>query len=115
MPMLEAFGRLCREPDGERCLAVLARQAPTWLVQLPWLSNEETYEALQRRVQGGTREGMLREMAEAIETLTAIGDVARDIWPKPSREAGPRRRLLGTLRLTSIGTRRRRHPRALES
>ena len=71
MPMLEAFGQLCRGPDGPVCMDVLARQAPTWLVQLPWLSNDETYEALQRRVQGATRERMLREMAGAIEALTA--------------------------------------------
>ena len=71
MPVLEAFGQLCRGPDGQACIDVLARQAPTWLVQLPWLSNDETYEALQRRVQRATRERMLREMAEAIEALTA--------------------------------------------
>ena len=71
MPMLEAFGQLCRGPDGQLWVEVVARQAPTWLVQLPWLSTDETYEALQRRVQGATRERMLREMAEAIEALTA--------------------------------------------
>jgi AAA ATPase domain/Transcriptional regulatory protein, C terminal len=71
MPVLEAFGQLCRGPDSEVCLDVLARQAPTWLVQLPWLSNDEAFDVLQRRVQGATRERMLREMAQAIEALTA--------------------------------------------
>ena len=71
MPVLEAFGQLCRGPDGQMVVDVLARQAPTWLVQLPWLSNDETYEVLQPRVLGATRERMLHEMTEAIEALTA--------------------------------------------
>jgi DNA-binding winged helix-turn-helix (wHTH) protein/predicted ATPase len=71
MPMLDAFGQLCRGPYAESCAEVLARQAPTWLAQLPWVSNDETSEVLQRRAQGATRERMLREMAEAIEVLTA--------------------------------------------
>jgi DNA-binding winged helix-turn-helix (wHTH) protein/predicted ATPase len=71
MPVLEALGQLCRESDGQEFVDVLARQAPTWLVQLPWLVSDATYEVLQRRVQGATRERMLREMVEAIEVLTA--------------------------------------------
>ncbi|MGH8066215.1 MAG: AAA family ATPase [Candidatus Entotheonellia bacterium] len=71
MPVLEALGQLCREPDGQIFTEVLAHRAPTWLVQLPWLVSDAAYEVLQRRVQGATRERMLREMAEAIEALTA--------------------------------------------
>jgi predicted ATPase len=71
MPVLEALGRLCREPGGERLVAVLAQYAPTWLVQMPALLSAADLEALQRKVQGATRERMLREMAEAIEALTA--------------------------------------------
>ena len=37
MPILEALGRLCREPEGERLIAVLQQHAPTWLVQMPAL------------------------------------------------------------------------------
>jgi len=70
MPVLEAFGRLCREPGGERLIALLGQQAPTWLVQMPALLSAAEREKLQRGVQGATRTRMLREMAEAVETLT---------------------------------------------
>ena len=42
-----------------------------WLAQMPALIDAETRVAVQREIQGATRERMLREMAEAIETLTA--------------------------------------------
>lgn len=71
LPVLEAVGRLCKESAGQALIALLARQAPTWLVQMPWLVNGAEFEALQRRVLGPTRERMLREMAETIEALTA--------------------------------------------
>jgi DNA-binding winged helix-turn-helix (wHTH) protein/predicted ATPase len=71
MPVLEAFGRLCREPGGQRLVEVLSHHAPTWLMQMPALLTTADAEALQHKVNGATRERMLREMAEAIETLTA--------------------------------------------
>jgi len=71
LPVLEALGRLCREPHGEEVIALLSRQAPTWLAQMPALINDNELEAVQRRVQGATRERMLRELAEALEVLTA--------------------------------------------
>ncbi|HKA52950.1 MAG TPA: AAA family ATPase, partial [Candidatus Binatia bacterium] len=71
LPVLEALGRLCRGPGGERLIGFLGRHAPTWLAQMPALMDDAELEALQRRVQGATRERMLREMAEAVEALTA--------------------------------------------
>jgi predicted ATPase len=71
MPMLEALGRLCREPGGEHLIELLGQHAPTWLVQMPALLSAADLEVLQRKVQGATRERMLREMAEAVEALTA--------------------------------------------
>jgi DNA-binding winged helix-turn-helix (wHTH) protein len=59
--------RLERARAGQRQL-VLKTHAPTWLVQLPWLEDRE---ALSRELFGVTTERMLREMAEALETLTA--------------------------------------------
>ena len=70
MPVLEALGRLCREPGGERFIELLSQYAPTWLVQMPTLLSDADLETLQRKVQGTTQERMLREMAEAIEALT---------------------------------------------
>jgi DNA-binding winged helix-turn-helix (wHTH) protein len=71
MPILEASGRLCREPDGEQFVTLLQRHAPTWLVQMPALLELADLEALQRKTAGATRERILREMGEAIEALTA--------------------------------------------
>jgi tetratricopeptide (TPR) repeat protein len=71
LPLLEALGRLCREPGGERMRAVLRQYAPTWLVQMPGLLSDLELETFQRRVQGLTQARMLRELAEALHVLTA--------------------------------------------
>ncbi|HEV8717577.1 MAG TPA: AAA family ATPase, partial [Candidatus Binatia bacterium] len=70
LPVLEALGRLCREPGGSRLIDWLRQHAPTWLVQMPAFLNATDLEALQRKIQGTTRERMLREMLEAVEVLT---------------------------------------------
>src|SRR5438552_8122842 len=70
LPVLEALGRLCREPGGKRLVELLNQHAPTWLVQMPALLSPAELEVLQRKVAGTTRERMLREMAEAVEVLT---------------------------------------------
>ena len=72
LPVLEALGRLCREPGGAPLLALLEQQAPTWLVQMPALLSPAAFEVVQRRVLGATGERMLREFAEAVEALTRI-------------------------------------------
>ncbi|HJY81019.1 MAG TPA: AAA family ATPase [Candidatus Binatia bacterium] len=71
MPVLEAMGRLCRAPGGDRLIVFLGQYAPTWLVQMPALLSAAQRKRLPREVQGATRERMLREMAEAVEALTA--------------------------------------------
>lgn len=71
LPLLEALGGLCRLPGGERSVALLARHAPTWLVEMPALVADADLEGVRRRVLGATRERMLREFAEAVEVLTA--------------------------------------------
>jgi DNA-binding winged helix-turn-helix (wHTH) protein/tetratricopeptide (TPR) repeat protein len=70
-PMLEALGKLCRRSDGTSIVQTLAREAPTWLVQFPALVKREQREMLQREILGATRERMLREIGEALETITA--------------------------------------------
>ena len=72
LPVLEALEQLCREADGEQVLAQLERYAPTWLVHMPSLLSPPALEALQRKVQGGTPERMLREIADALEALTSL-------------------------------------------
>lgn len=106
MPILEALSRLCRAPGGDRLLTLLNQHAPTWLVQMPALLSTEDLETLQRKVQGATRERMLREMAEAIEALTAERQlvlVLEDLhWSDPS-----------TLDLLALLARRREPARLL--
>jgi CHAT domain-containing protein/tetratricopeptide (TPR) repeat protein len=71
LPVLDAWSRLGRAPDGPTAIAHLRRHAPTWLAQLPGLVDPAEHEGLQRRAQGATRERMLREMAEALEVAAA--------------------------------------------
>jgi predicted ATPase len=71
LPVLEALGQLGRGPSGAALLAVLRRYAPMWLVQLPGLVSDAELERLQRQVQGATQARMIRELAEALDVLTA--------------------------------------------
>ena len=72
MPVLEALGALARGPAGEAVVAALARHAPTWLVELPWLLDEhDDAHAVRMRAQGATRVRMLREMLEALDAVCA--------------------------------------------
>jgi predicted ATPase len=62
---------LCRGPVGESIIETLAAEAPTWLVQLPALVKREHRDTLQRELLGATRERMLREIGDALETIAA--------------------------------------------
>jgi len=88
LPLLDALGRLCRGPDGQRVRALLEQYAPTWLVQMPALLSTVALEALQRKTNGATKERMLRELAEAVELITAerpLALVLEDLhWGDPS-------------------------------
>jgi DNA-binding winged helix-turn-helix (wHTH) protein/predicted ATPase/type II secretory pathway predicted ATPase ExeA len=72
LPLLEALGRLGRGPNGTHLVQGLHQYAPSWLLHLPALVPPEAYEVLERRAGGTTRERMLRELAEAVEVLTAV-------------------------------------------
>src|SRR5262245_3400995 len=71
LPLLDPIGRLCREPGGEGALDRLRRHAPSWLTHMPGLVSETELEVLRRRQPAATRDGMLREMDEAVEALAA--------------------------------------------
>jgi DNA-binding winged helix-turn-helix (wHTH) protein/tetratricopeptide (TPR) repeat protein len=70
-PLLEALGQLCRGPAGEPLVGILEKQAPTLLVQFPALVRLEHREMLQQEILGATRQRMLREISEALETITS--------------------------------------------
>ncbi len=69
--VLDALGRLCREPDGDEVASLLYRRAPTWLAQMPWLASAPALAQLPQRNLGMTRDRMLREFAELVEELAS--------------------------------------------
>jgi DNA-binding SARP family transcriptional activator len=88
MPVLEALGALADGPAAGRVVEVLAQRAPTWLAELPWLLDADDLAALRERIGGATRERMLREIVEALESLAATDPlilVLEDLqWADPS-------------------------------
>lgn len=70
LPVLDGFSRLCRSAEGARALEILREQAPSWLAHMSWLAAPAERESMQAKTMG-TRERMLREMADAIERLSA--------------------------------------------
>src|SRR3984957_11079577 len=70
-PVLEALGELCRSHGGNSIVQLLADQAPTWLAQLPALTERQRREVLRRQLLGATRERMLREIGDLLETITS--------------------------------------------
>jgi predicted ATPase len=68
--VLEAVGWLCQRSEGGDFVAVLRRYAPTWLLHFPSLVDPKEWDALQQRG-GAPQSQMLREMAEALEAVSA--------------------------------------------
>lgn len=71
LPVLDALGALARGPAGDWLAGHLRRFAPTWLMQMPALVEDEEREQLRLETLGATAGRMLREITEAIEALTA--------------------------------------------
>ncbi len=88
LPALDAISALCRGRGGDRVLEIMANYAPTWLVQMPVLVRRDRLDELQRRTVGATQARTLRELAEALEALSADAPVAvvfDDLqWTDPS-------------------------------
>jgi predicted ATPase len=68
MPVLEALTALCRRDAS--LVELIRAVAPTWLVQLPWLSTAAEREALRHELNGSGQARMLREMGELLERYT---------------------------------------------
>ena len=71
LPVLEALGRLGHGPEGAVLLPVLRQYAPSWLVHLPALLTSAERKTLERTTHESTPARMLRELADALEMLTA--------------------------------------------
>lgn len=68
LPVLEALAELCRRDST--VAPMLRAVAPTWLLQLPWLSTAEEREAVRRDLAGVSPDRMLREMGELLDRYT---------------------------------------------
>lgn len=103
LPILDALSHLADEHDSHT-IEILRNHASSWALQIPQLTTVAEREA--RRMNGVTREHMLREMAEALELMTASKPVVlflEDLhWSDYS-----------TLDLVSYLARRRRRARLL--
>jgi predicted ATPase len=71
LPILEALERLGRVLGPEQLAGTLRQFAPMWLLQLPSLTRPAERAQLQQQLAGATRHRMLRELAQALEVLTA--------------------------------------------
>jgi predicted ATPase/DNA-binding winged helix-turn-helix (wHTH) protein len=71
LPILEALERLARVLGPEQLAGTLRQFAPMWLMQLPSLTRPAERAQLQQQLAGATRHRMLRELAQALEVLTA--------------------------------------------
>jgi DNA-binding winged helix-turn-helix (wHTH) protein len=68
-PILDAVGRLLKQPCRAAIEEALRTLAPTWVAQLPLL-DDGAGEALRREILGATSGRMLREIAETLEDIT---------------------------------------------
>ena len=115
-PVLEALSELCHGSGGDAVARTLAVQAPTVLMQFPAHVRSEQREMLQRQNVGSTHERMLREIIEAMETISSDKPlllVFEDLhWADPStvdfisalarRRSGGKLMLIGTYRPVDV-------------
>ena len=116
LPVLDAIGALCRGPYSSPTVDVFAEHASTWLAQMPALVRPERLAELQRRASGATQGRSLRELAEALDALSADAPVIivfDDLqWTDPStaefvaflasRREPARLLLIGTYRTAEV-------------
>lgn len=69
MPVLEALDRSVRADPS--ILGILRRYAPSWLSQMPWFLDPGEAQRVERQATDATQGRMLREMALALEVMSA--------------------------------------------
>ena len=88
LPILEALEQLGRHVGAKPFAATLARYAPAWLAQLPWLADDADPARLRLALADTTPQRMLRELAHALEAFAAQQPVVlwlEDLhWSDPS-------------------------------
>jgi len=111
-PVLEALGPLLHASRSGSVVQILARHAPTWMLQFPALLSAKQKEQLRRELLGASPERMLREICEALEHLASANPlllILEDLqWADPAtldfisalarRRVSARLLLLGTYR-----------------
>lgn len=75
LPLMEALTRLAGGPESAPVKRVLRSDAPSWLAQMPSLWTRTERDALAARGRP-TRDRMLRELTQAIETMSADAPLA---------------------------------------
>ena len=70
LPVLEALGRLCRGEHGRATKRALLQWAPGWLLQLPWMIEDEERDEIMRRTLGTGPARRLLELLEALDALS---------------------------------------------
>jgi DNA-binding winged helix-turn-helix (wHTH) protein len=87
-PVLEALSELLRATARDSVIAALSLHAPTWLAQFPALLTPDRRGTLEREILGMTRDRMLREICDALETISSVQPVMlvlEDLqWADPS-------------------------------
>ena len=115
-PMLEALGQLCSSSGRDTVVETLAVHAPSWLAQFPPYLGCRQGDMLRRGIEGATRERMLREISETLETISSERPlllVFEDLhWADPStvdlisalarRRSSSKLMLIGTYRPVDI-------------
>ena len=69
MPLLDSLNRLCQGTRGAELQKLFLQHAPLWLSQMPGLLEEAELESLASRLLQVTRERMLRELTDLVESV----------------------------------------------
>ena len=70
LPILSALSSLIKDPKHLAIKPLLRQYAPSWLLQMPSLLDQQEQEALKKELFGVTKQRMLREFVDFIEATT---------------------------------------------
>jgi hypothetical protein len=70
LPILSALSNLLKNPKHLTIKPLLRQYAPSWLLQMPSLLNQQEQETLKKELFGVTKQRMLREFVDFIEATT---------------------------------------------